>query len=90
MSGPAFAACLWVIAAAATALLPMRAQMLPGLALLIAAPGLVVWIGAVHGWLWTVPAVLAFVSMFRRPLAYLLHRLTGWPPLRPQGPEGRA
>ena len=59
---------LWVLAAAATAVLPMRRQMIPGLALLIAAPVLLVWIGYAHGWLWLAFGLFAFVSMFRRPL----------------------
>lgn len=68
---------LWVLAATATAFLPMRRQMIPGLALLIAAPFLLVWIGAAHGWLWLAFGLFAFVSMFRRPLRYFLNRALG-------------
>lgn len=77
MSLPLVLACLWVLAAAATAMLPMRAQMVPGLALLLAAPVLILLIGASHGWLWAIPALLAFVSMFRNPLIYFVRRALG-------------
>lgn len=79
MSIPAVAAVIWALAATATAFLPMRRQMIPGLILLAAAPVLLVWIGIAHGWLWAVPALLAFVSMFRNPLIYLVRRATGRP-----------
>jgi hypothetical protein len=66
------AGCLWVLAATGTALLPMRRQMVPGLLLLASAPLLVVWMSLALG-LWIgLLAVLAFLSMFRRPLGALL------------------
>jgi len=68
---------LWVLAATATAFLPMRRQMVPGFALLIAAPVLLVWIGLTHGWLWVAFGLFAFVSMFRKPLRYLALRALG-------------
>lgn len=68
---------LWVLAATATAFLPMRRQRGPGLALLLAAPVLLVWIGMAHGWLWVAFGVFAFVSMFRKPLRYLGQRVLG-------------
>lgn len=68
---------LWVLAATATAFLPMRRQMVPGLALLVAAPVLLVWIGLAHGWLWLVFVLFAFASMFRRPLRHFLKRALG-------------
>ena len=70
---------LWVLAATATAFLPMRRQMIPGLALLLAAPVLLVWIGYAHGWLWLAFGTFAFVSMFRRPLRYFANRVLGRP-----------
>lgn len=70
---------LWVLAATATALLPMRRQMVPGLALLVVAPVLLVWIALVHGWLWAAFGLFAFVSMFRRPLRYFALRALGRP-----------
>ena len=75
---------LWVLAATATAFLPMRRQRVPGLALLVAAPGLLVWIGLAHGWLWLAFGLFAFASMFRRPLRYFMSRPLG----RPNGPRG--
>lgn len=81
---PALAAILWVFAATGTAMLPMRRQMLPGLALLVLAPVLIVWMGATYGpWLSAV-ALFAFLSMFRRPLYYLGRRALGLPVERPE------
>lgn len=68
---------LWVLAAAATAMLPMRRQMVPGLALLIAAPVLIVWIGMTLSWWVGALGLFAFLSMFRRPLAALLRWALG-------------
>jgi signal transduction histidine kinase len=79
MSMPLILGCLWVLAAAATAMLPMRRQMVPGLALLAAAPVLLVWIGWLHGWLWLAVGLFAFVSMFRNPLLYFARRALGRP-----------
>jgi signal transduction histidine kinase len=76
---PLILGALWVLATAATAVLPMRRQMIPGLALLIAAPVLLVWIGYAHGWLWLAFGLFAFVSMFRRPLRYFANRALGRP-----------
>ncbi|MDP1668439.1 DUF2484 family protein [Phaeovulum sp.] len=81
-------ACVWVLAASATALLPLHRQMLPGLVLLVSAPVLLVWIGVVHG-VWVVALGLAaFVSLFRRPLWYLAQRAMGRP-VSPPYREGR-
>lgn len=79
MSTALIAGCLWVLASAITAMLPMRQQMFPGIVLLIAAPALIVWIGYVHGWVWTAVGLFAFVSMFRNPLRYFLNRALGRP-----------
>lgn len=84
MSTPLILGCLWVLAAAATAMLPMRRQMVPGLALLVAAPVLLVWIGWAHGWLWLAIGLFAFLSMFRNPLLYFLGRATGRPARLPK------
>lgn len=67
----------WVLAATATALLPRRRQYVPGVALLIAAPLLLGWIGVVHGVFTFALCLIAFLSMFRKPLIYLGHRATG-------------
>jgi hypothetical protein len=79
MSLPLILGCVWIIAAAVVAMLPMRRQMVPGMALLVAAPVLLVWIGYVHGWLWLAFGLFAFVSMFRNPLLYFLRRALGRP-----------
>ena len=79
MTTPLILGCIWVLASAITALLPMRLQMAPGLLLLIAAPLLLVWIGWVHGWFWLAFGLFAFVSMFRHPLRYVLRRALGRP-----------
>lgn len=85
MTAPLIAACLWALAATATAFLPMRRQMVPGVALLVAAPALLVWIGAVHGVWWGLAALAAFLSMFRNPLIYFARRALGRPaPLPPE------
>lgn len=77
MSLPLILCCVWVVAGAGVAMLPMRRQFVPGFALLLAAPVLIVWVGAVHGWMWSAFGLFAFVSMFRRPLMALLRHVTG-------------
>jgi hypothetical protein len=89
VSPAAVAAIAWVLAATGVALLPMRRQMLPGLLLLLAAPAVIVWIGWTHGWLWTLPALLAVLSMFRNPLLYLARRALGRPARLPPELERR-
>lgn len=79
MSLPLALGCFWVVAAAIVAMLPMRRQMLPGTALVIAAPVLLALIGWAHGWLWLAVGVFAFLSMFRNPLLYFLRRALGRP-----------
>ena len=88
MSAAAIAGFLWVLAAAVTAMLPMRLQYPPGITLLILAPLLIVWIGYTHGWVPAALALAAFLSMFRRPLRYLGRKALGLPVTRPEtGPE---
>lgn len=79
MSLPLILGCLWVIASALVAMLPMRRQFPPGIALLVAAPVLLVWIGWEHGWVWLAAGLFAFVSMFRNPLRYFLFKALGRP-----------
>lgn len=79
MSLPLILGCLWVLASAIVAMLPMRWQFPPGIALLLAAPVLLVWIGYEHGWVWLAFGLFAFVSMFRNPLRYFLRRALGLP-----------
>lgn len=83
MSTPLVFGCLWVLAAAVTAMLPMKRQMLPGVILLVAAPALLIWIGWVHGWIWATLATFAFLSMFRNPLLYFARRTLGKPTVLP-------
>ncbi|WP_368184153.1 DUF2484 family protein [Aestuariibius sp. HNIBRBA575] len=77
MSTPLILGCFWVLAATCVAMLPMRFQFIPGFALLIAAPILIGWIGMEHGWTYAAIGAFAFVSMFRRPLAYYLRKAIG-------------
>ncbi len=79
MSAPLILGALWVLAAALVAMLPMRRQMVPGIALLIAAPVLLAWIAAAHGWVWLAVGLFAFLSMFRNPLIYFARRALGRP-----------
>jgi Protein of unknown function (DUF2484) len=87
MSAALTLACLWAIAATVVALLPMRLQMVPGLALLVAAPVLIVWIGVDHGIWWALGATAGFLSMFRNPLIYFGRKALGLPVRDPR--EGR-
>ncbi|MFN4159883.1 MAG: DUF2484 family protein [Gemmobacter sp.] len=83
MTTPLIAAVAWALAATATAFLPMRAQMIPGIALLIAAPLILIWIGMVHGPWIALAGLAGFLSMFRNPLIYFARRVTGRPAALP-------
>ena len=74
----------WVFASVGVAMLPMRRQYVPGVALLLAAPVLIVMIGLQMGWLIAALALAAFVSMYRNPLKFLIAKLRGQ---NPQVPE---
>ena len=69
----------WIIAASITALLPLRAQMIPGLSLLASAPVLLLWIGVTHGFWPTAFGTFALLSLFRRPLNYIVRKLLRLP-----------
>lgn len=71
MSAALIAGALWVVASAIVAMLPMKRQYVPGVALLVMAPALIVWIGLAQGWIWVAAGGFAFVSMFRNPLRYI-------------------
>ena len=90
MSLPLILGCLWVIASAITAMLPMRRQYAPGIVLLVAAPFLLVFIGIEQGAFWALLGLLAFVSMFRNPLIYLTKKALGRPVDPPPGQEDNA
>ncbi len=77
MSPALITACFWVLAATATAMLPMRLQRIVGLGLLLSAPVLLAWIGMTHGWLVTLACCAAVISMFRHPLRYFWRKLRG-------------
>ena len=72
-------ACLWVLAATGVAMLPMRYQYVPGVALLLAAPVLISVIWVEHGWMFGAVALFGFVSMFRRPLMFFGRKALGLP-----------
>lgn len=75
---------LWVLASSAVAMLPMRYQYIPGVALLIAAPVLIFFIGQLVSWWAALAAIAAFVSMFRNPLRYFWARARGQKPEIPK------
>ena len=81
MSTSIILGCLYVLAATVTAMLPMKRQYIPGVALLITAPLLLIYIGSQHGFIVVGLCLLAFLSMMRNPLRYL------WAKLRGQNPE---
>ncbi len=84
MSWSLILACLWAIASAITAMLPMRGQYLPGITLLLAAPFLLVYLGYQHG-IWVVAVgLVAAISMFRNPLIYFGRRALGLPVTLPK------
>ncbi len=79
MSPPLILACLWVVAGAMTSILSGRNQRIPASFLFFSAPALLIWIGTIHGYAWTLIGLLAFASMFRRALVYLTLRALGLP-----------
>ena len=87
MSVALMLSCFWAVAATAVALLPMRRQIVPGIALLVLAPVLIVWIGVDHGIWWAAGATAGFLSMFRNPLIYFARKALGLPVRDPR--EGR-
>lgn len=71
MSLSLFLGSIWVLCATVTAFLPMRRQYVPGVALLLLAPVIMIFIGYQHGPWWAVAGLAAFVSMMRNPLRYI-------------------
>ncbi len=76
-------AAVWGLAATVTAFLPLRRQFVPGIVLLLAGPAVIGWLAVDYAWPVPVLALLAFASMFRHPLRYLLARLRGQDPALP-------
>lgn len=68
---------LWVLAATGVAMLPLRRQYVPGVALMLAAPVLIYLLGREFGWIAGIAAAAAFISMFRNPLRYFWRKWTG-------------
>lgn len=68
-------ACLWVLIAAIIAMLPMRRQFIPGVALLLTAPFLLSYLGYQHNPWVVLAACTAIISMFRRPLFFMSRHL---------------
>ncbi|MEM9970107.1 MAG: DUF2484 family protein [Pseudomonadota bacterium] len=77
MSAVLLACIAWVFASTAVALLPMRDRYVPGVLLIVAAPGLIFWVRAEHGWGLMAFGLFAFLSMFRNPLRYVYQRARG-------------
>lgn len=77
MSFPVAVAILLVVAGLVLGLLPERHCRVPALPLLVLAPGLILWIAALHGLgtglLWTV----ALAALYRGPLIYWLRSAFG-------------
>ncbi len=79
MSASLTVAAIWAVLAAVVALLPMRRQYMPGLGLVFTAPLVLGYLGWQHGpWLVGL-GLLAFLSMFRRPLLYFSGKILGHP-----------
>ena len=65
-------ACVWVLAAAITAMLPMRYQYVPGVFLFFLTVPLLIFLARQHGALPVLLFLFAIGSMFRRPLIALV------------------
>ena len=88
MSTSLILAAIWAILSTIVALLPMRRQFIPGATLLFSAPVLLVYIGIQHGFLIAGVGLLAFLSMFRNPLRYLVRKALGLPTELPKELQG--
>ena len=84
MSTSLILGCFWVLASAVTAMLPMRRQMVPGVALLVAAPVLLWFIAQDYGFWVFLITLFAALSMFRNPLIYFVRRALGQPVSLPE------
>ncbi len=75
MSTSLILACIWILAGAGVALLPVRRQYAPGIVLLAVAPALIIYLAMQHDpWIIMV-SVAVLISMFRRPLMVLIRHL---------------
>ncbi len=83
MSVSIILAILWVLASTVVAMLPMQRQFGPGGILFLSAPILIIWLGIDFGWIISVLAFGAFVSMYRNPIRYFWRKWTGREPQEP-------
>lgn len=70
-------ACLWVLASALVAMLPIRFHWRLGFPLLLLSLPMMGFVGYTHGWVWVLVALFAVGSMFRNPLRYFYNRARG-------------
>ncbi|MDO6458654.1 DUF2484 family protein [Celeribacter halophilus] len=75
IDNPLTALAIWALATMALAPLPLRYQILPGVALLLVLPVLLVWVGLTYGVWLVLIGLAAAVSLFRKPLGVLWRRL---------------
>lgn len=75
IDNPLTALAIWALATMALAPLPLRYQILPGVALLLVLPVLLVWVGLTYGVWLVLIGLAAAVSLFRKPLRVLWRRL---------------
>jgi cytochrome c oxidase assembly factor CtaG len=67
----------WVSGFAANAPLPVQRHYVSAVLLARAAPVLLVLAGLIHGWIYALLGLVAFISMFRNPLRPIAARLRG-------------
>lgn len=74
---PLIVLAIWAVVTMALAPLPWRRQIIPGAILLVAFMPLLIWTGLVYGFWPVVIALVAAVSIFRKPLCALSRRVWG-------------
>lgn len=74
---PLIAMAVWAVVTMALSPLPWRRQIIPGAILLLAFVPLLIWTGLVYGFVPVVIALVAAVSIFRKPLRALSRRVWG-------------
>lgn len=79
---------IWVLAAAVTAMMPMRLQYIPGVTLLFLCLPMLFFVGYQNGWWVSALCLAGAVSMFRRPLIYFSRRALGLPASLPKELDG--
>jgi len=76
--------CLWAVASTIVAMLPMRYQYVPVVALLMLAPALIAWVALSVHWAAAAFGLFALLSMYRNPLRYFLACARGQRPEIPK------